>query len=291
MEMSLTEEAAGPKRDLRILWMFIAAVVVLLAPMADYLTQYQLGFSIFYVVPVVLVSWYVSRFSGMIISVAAVGVWTLVELGTEEKSFFSLMTYWGVGIRLAVFGLLAYLVSALRASLSRETQLARTDPLTGAANTRCFLELAGGELSRSRRYRRPFTVTYMDLDNFKAINDQLGHRMGDMVLRTVAQTVSKNVRTTDVVARIGGDEFVMLFPETGHPNGTQVLEKVWGLLNEAMEENDWAVTFSLGGATFVTPPDSVDEVLRKADDLMYEAKRAGKNQMRMETFGDGAAAD
>ena len=90
----------------------------------------------------------------------------------------------------------------------------RSDPLTGVANSRVFLELLKREIARARRYKRPLTLAYLDLDNFKSVNDILGHAMGDKVLQTVVSTVNANIRVTDVVGRLGGDEFVLLLPET-----------------------------------------------------------------------------
>lgn len=289
--VSLPEEAvpapmADPSRRLGALcWLLVGLVVVILAPFADYFTDYQFGFSVFYLVPVLLVSWYVGRVWGVLIAVAATGVWTIVELGVDKACFCSLATYWRIGIRLGVFAMLACLASALSAGIRRERLMARTDALTGAANPRLFVEIARIELARSQRYGRPFTMVYMDVDDFKNVNDQLGHAAGDRVLCQVADMLQRSTRTTDSVARLGGDEFVMLFPETGLPESRALMQKLERLLMETARDEEWPVTFSYGAATFMKAPESVDEMIGQADKLMYQAKRAGKGRTFHRAFG------
>ena len=118
-------------------------------------------------------------------------------------------------LRTALFLVFVEVVAALRHALDREKESARTDPLTGVSNRRHFIELTAAALAFARRYRRPMTIAYLDLDNFKQINDRLGHQAGDEVLRAVARTVRNRLRATDVVGRLGGDEFAVCLPETG----------------------------------------------------------------------------
>jgi diguanylate cyclase (GGDEF)-like protein len=113
----------------------------------------------------------------------------------------------------------------LRSAMEREKEAARTDSLTGAMNSRAFGELATAELHRARRYERPFTIAYVDIDDFKAVNDRFGHSSGDTLLRLVAETMKHNSRAVDVIARVGGDEFVILFPETG-PGPAHVVTQI-----------------------------------------------------------------
>jgi diguanylate cyclase (GGDEF)-like protein len=135
------------------------------------------------------------------------------------------------------------------------------------------------ELSRARRYARSLTVSYIDLDNFKYINDHFGHNIGDVVLRVAGQTILRNLRSSDTVARLGGDEFVVLFPETGSDAATMVLYKIQGLLMAEMQKNAWPISFSIGAVTYVEVPESVDKMIQMADKLMYVAKRNGKNRI------------
>ncbi|HLM56720.1 MAG TPA: GGDEF domain-containing protein, partial [Pyrinomonadaceae bacterium] len=148
------------------------------------------------------------------------------------------------------------------------------------ANKRHFVELAEAELGRARRHGHPFSVAYMDVDDFKLVNDHLGHSAGDRLLKSVAETIRRDVRSIDVVARLGGDEFAVLMPETDGRAARAAVERLRDRLAFAARQQGWPVTFSIGVATWDEPPPSVDEVLRRADELMYAAKRGGKNSVR-----------
>jgi len=171
---------------------------------------------------------------------------------------------------------------ALKNGLEREKALARTDSLTQIANRRAFYELASTEINRAHRYKRPFTIVSMDLDNFKIVNDRFGHKIGDTLLCSVANTIQKNIRATDVVARLGGDEFTVLLPEIGAESARVVAHKLQKELLDTMQTNEWPVTFSMGVVTFNSAPATVDEMLKKADTLMYSAKQSGKNIIKQE---------
>lgn len=153
----------------------------------------------------------------------------------------------------------------------------RTDSLTGAVNRRFFYEVLQRELDRSRRYHHPLTIAYLDLDNFKVINDQWGHSTGDQVLRTVVESAQQQLRSTDVLARLNGDEFAVLFPETGQQAAQSAVPKLHAALLQVMHQNAWPVTFSTGVVTCLAPPAAVDELIQSADELMYSVKRSGKN--------------
>ena len=157
--------------------------------------------------------------------------------------------------------------------------MSKTDSLTGAANVRGFRERAQGEIDRSLRYGHAITLAYLDVDDFKAINDKFGHSMGDEVLTRIAELTLLKIRKTDVLGRLGGDEFAILFPQTESESAEVVLNRIRESLSEEMRVRGWTVTVSGGAVTFKAPPGSVDEMIKKADDLMYEAKNGGKKQL------------
>src|ERR1019366_2344336 len=167
----------------------------------------------------------------------------------------------------------------LKESLERERNAARVDFLTGILNRRVFFEIAGSESQRSRRYKRPLSLVYVDLDNFKAVNDTMGHDAGDELLVEVAAVIHTEVRGTDTVGRLGGDEFAVLLPETDQEQGTVVVQKVQKQLLEAMQQKQWPVTFSIGLISFEVPPESIEEMVREADRVMYSVKLKGKNSV------------
>jgi diguanylate cyclase (GGDEF)-like protein/PAS domain S-box-containing protein len=167
----------------------------------------------------------------------------------------------------------------LEASLTKERELSRQDPLTGLANRRAFLETSEIEKDRSRRYHHCFNIAYIDLDGFKKVNDTLGHAVGDQVLIAVADTLRSNLRSTDAVARLGGDEFAVLLTETDAASAEKVLRKLHELLRAAMKKHGWNVDCSIGLASYLCPPESMDNIIRTADGLMYSVKANGKGAL------------
>jgi diguanylate cyclase (GGDEF)-like protein len=150
-------------------------------------------------------------------------------------------------------------------------------PQTGVLNSRAFLELLKGELERARRYQRPVTLAYLDLDNFKSVNDAFEHAIGDKVLQNVVSTTTTNIRTTDTLGRLGGDELGLLLPETDLQAARSVIDKIRAGIEKEMAFRELAITLSVGSQTFLDAHLEPDEFIKKADDLMYEVKSSGKN--------------
>ncbi len=179
---------------------------------------------------------------------------------------------------------LAQAVSAMLEN-ARLFELATRDPLTGLVRRQVFNESLEAELARSRRMNRPFAVGMIDVDNFKQLNDTLGHLAGDRVLRAVANTLTSHCRKTDVTCRFGGEEFSFLLPETNREGALAFAETLRKAVSaNAMETAGNAapsVTISIG-LNAVDPEqlyDSPEEILRRADEALYRAKRAGKNRV------------
>ncbi len=230
--------------------------------------------AIFYLLPTAFTAWFAGRAGGIVISLICAAAWTWAIF--SFTGIISLRT-------LSVFGtfcVISLLVSKIRQMLEHERAASRTDHLTGAVNSRAFNETAQVEIARMTRDQTPLTIVYMDLDNFKAINDGYGHTTGDLLLQTVAESLLKNLRRTDVVARLGGDEFVILLPNTDQEAARRVIPAVMEQLLGAMKDNNWQTTFSVGVLTCITPPRTTDQMITLADNLMYEVKRMGKNSIR-----------
>ena len=191
---------------------------------------------------------------------------------------------WSTLVILGFFVVVALLLSALKNSLEHERELAHTDYLTGAVNRRFFFELLQMEINRSLRYKHPFTIAYIDVDNFKAINDQSGHTTGDQVLCMLVDQARKYLRTTDMVARLGGDEFALLLPETDQGSAQVVLSKIQSGILAEMQQRNWPATISMGVLTCADTPPAAVEIIRMVDDLMYSVKRGGKNGIKYSTY-------
>jgi diguanylate cyclase (GGDEF)-like protein len=155
-----------------------------------------------------------------------------------------------------------------------------TDPLTGLGTRRLFESEVRNEFLRASRYGRPFCIIVMDIDKFKLINDGLGHAAGDDALRHVAQTVQKTKRSTDVAVRYGGDEIVVLMPETEQSQGAMVADRLRKTVEEESKHTGPAITISVGLAEWT--PDRQEEpkdVFMRADAALYAAKKGGRNMV------------
>ena len=162
-------------------------------------------------------------------------------------------------------------------------QVARLDPLTGLYNRRAFEEVVAPLLARAERYRTPVSLILMDLDHFKSINDRFGHHVGDAVLRAVADTTRAIVRKGDVLARWGGEEFILLLPETDREQAMHLAERirsaVAGTDPDATALGSARVTASLGLFTSTSAEQSLERLVRAADALLYRAKEEGRNRV------------
>ena len=182
--------------------------------------------------------------------------------------------------------LVAYIVtlfsSDIQFGLNRARLLAETDDLTGVLNTRGFAIAATRAIGQSIRYNRPATLLMIDSDDLKAINDSHGHEMGNRLLRQIAQIAKSELRLTDVLARYGGDEFIVLLPETPPKGALIVAERIRAMMaNSPIEAAGQRIhcTLSIGAATFPDDGPSLDSLVARADRAMYHAKSSGKNRV------------
>ena len=258
---------------------------LLLATVAaiDAWTGPEIAFSIFYLLPIAMLAWHTSWTAARTAVLASGLAWLLADVVAGASYTVPIVQYWNALVRTGVFYIVGLSLSELRYSLREEHRLARTDALTGVSNSRSFLEYATQEFARQRRYNHPVSVGFLDCDNFKRVNDRHGHAAGDQLLCLIALTISQTIREVDMVARLGGDEFVILLPESDQKAAATVGKKVREALRRAA--GDLGVTFSMGMVTYLEPPHTVDEMLNSADQLMYQAKRAGKNTTRHQVFG------
>jgi diguanylate cyclase (GGDEF)-like protein len=265
------------KNSQKVLTGFLCVVLVFLIGVIDYQTGYELAFSLFYLIPICLATWVSGRDLGLLVSILSACEWYLADVLSGHIYTSSLIYLWNTGIRLGFFAVATIMLAALRESLDHERNLSRTDHLTGAANTRAFLEMIQSETDRYERYHHPFTVVYIDLDNFKAVNDRYGHLVGDKVLHAIVADVRKRLRKTDVLGRLGGDEFGLLLPETGQEAAQVVVKKIRDGILSAMQLRKLPVTASLGVVTCQGVPKSAEILIKAADDLVYSIKNHGKD--------------
>lgn len=260
-----------------LFWGLVGFTLTITMGYLDYITGYEYSFSFFYLVPVSLAAWYGKVQVSLLISATSALTWLMADIASGNLYSAPIIAIWNACMRLGFFVVVALLLSRLRTALQVAQNLSRIDYNTNAISPRYFYELAEAEISRSQRTSHPLSMAYIDLDNFKAINDQLGHSTGDLVLRQVTRTVRAYTRHNDIFARLGGDEFALLLPECD-PFAVQIaIGRIFSHLNSEMQKNQWPVTFSIGVVTFSDIPISVDEMVRLADEAMYTVKNGAKN--------------
>lgn len=165
-------------------------------------------------------------------------------------------------------------------------QLVRTDPLTGVANRRHFVERVQIEIQRAHRENTPLALLMLDLDHFKSINDTWGHSSGDSVLRNFAALISGLSRTSDLLARLGGEEFAMILPNTGLEGALELASRILELVRQQSIDTGTAPIFystCIGAATLASQESSYEPLLKRADAALYRAKKGGRDRVMAES--------
>lgn len=248
----------------------------------DYATGYELTFALFYMIPVFIGTWYGRAPIGVLACITAGLAWLAVDLSAAYHYSHSAIVYWNAAVRLSTFSVLAYLLEYLHRSLETQAMLAERDGLTGLINARTFKLSCDAAFELAARHDRSLALGYLDLDDFKTVNDTLGHSVGDTVLQAVAGTLAKRLRASDLGARLGGDEFAILLPETDLIGAQIFFSELHKNLVELSVQSSWPIGFSIGVAVFRHPPSNADEAILCADKLMYRVKRGGKNSIFIE---------
>ncbi|HUF72801.1 MAG TPA: GGDEF domain-containing protein [Gammaproteobacteria bacterium] len=270
-------------------WLGTCSVLVLAISLLDYYSGPDLTVSLFYFAVIVLYSWKTGDLRQSIIGAIGISiVWLAADHFTPGGPSGAVLA-WNAIMRLIMLVGLAVIICRLRETLASEQSLARSDFLTDTLNGRAFAERAELEIARMRRFGKPLTVAYADVDDFKAINDRYGHAYGDHVLRSVARTLKASLRDTDCLSRVGGDEFVMLLPETDADQAQSVLSKLHSVVSESLAAAEPGISVSIGAVVFYEPPPAVDDLTRASDAAMYSAKSDGKNRVCIHAFGSESA--
>jgi diguanylate cyclase (GGDEF)-like protein len=262
---------------------FLAAVMIVFIMFIDVITGPEIALSILYLAPVGMLAWHTTWTAARIGVLVSGLAWLVADIAAGASYSIAGIQYWNALVRTISFFIVAYTLHQLRTASREEHRLARTDTLTGVANSRMFVEHASLESARQRRYFHPLSIAFLDCDNFKRVNDLYGHPVGDELLRKIAVAITQALREVDVVARLGGDEFAILLPESDQKAAATVLRKLRNGLKAVGEQ--YNVTFSIGVVTYLRPAETVDQMLAAADKAMYEAKRAGKNTSRHKVYG------
>jgi len=241
-------------------------------------TPPEVRLGILYLVPVLIVTWNDGLAWGGAFAIATALLRWVTGL---DQMPFDTSTSARVANELAYLVVLGVAMAGLvqlRRTQAQLERLAAHDQLTGTLNAHTFTERLAQELDRNRRYSRPLALLYLDLDDFKAVNDRHGHQTGDAVLRLVADATRSAVRQSDIVGRLGGDEFAVLMPETEGPVAHAAATRLANGIRTVFQGTP-PVTASIGVVSSLSAPAGAEELLQRADRAMYEAKRAGKDRV------------
>lgn len=263
----------------------LAVFGVLVVGAIDYLTGYEVSVSLLYLGPVTVAAWYATRRAGIAIAFLSCVAWYIADLASGNQYSHPAIPVWNAFVRFGLFLSSALLLSVLRQNLRHQQHMARTDGLSGLFNRRAFEERFGHDLLLAQRRKSPLTVAYIDVDDFKAVNDRLGHAGGDRVLLDIGRVLKTSVRETDTAARIGGDEFALVFPDTDAAAARQVISKLSRELREALGARGLRVTCSIGVVTFLNSATSPEQAIAAADKVMYQVKRKGKDTVEFSVIG------
>ncbi len=266
-----------PTRD-RVFLLVGASVWIALTGALDYLTGVEIRVFPLYFIPICLVGWRLGY--GLTLFTAWLSAATWLVSNFEAGLQYSTQTIWVINslTQALSFSFIGALVVFSRQNYRLAEARSRTDALTGLLNAGAFSAEAGRIAALCGRHGRPVTVVYLDLDDFKQVNDRHGHAQGNMVLATVGRTLLEAGRGTDVVARVGGDEFAMVLAETDEAGAEIMLTRLRGMVAHALSTAPRAVTMSVGAVTSQPPHASIDALLKKADAQLYAAKAAGKDR-------------
>ncbi|XOB62461.1 GGDEF domain-containing protein [Campylobacterota bacterium DY0563] len=262
----------------------LSFVLILILGVMQFLFRETVTIAPLYIFPILFSSWYGSKITGILSAFLSTLVFVVIEttynrvLPTFNELLLLSAPY------LTAYLLLAILIINFRDVHRIEVYAADTDNLTGLHSARSFYVELANELLRSKRYNHVFSLAYLDVDNFKNINDSLGHIAGDKLLKEVANCLVSSLRATDVIARLGGDEYACLLHETNQQKAKSAFLKTVDLLNKRMVKNKWDVSFSIGVMTFENIPEDIKEAIDLADKLMYSVKNDNKDNIAYQTY-------
>lgn len=242
-------------------------------------TPSDVRLGILYIVPVLLVTWHDGLTWGIAFAAGTVVLRYVTGLEKLPPETTVALRIVSQAAFLIVLGVAMAGLSKLQRTQAELERLATQDELTATLNARAFAERLALELDRNRRYNRPLALLYLDLDDFKTVNDRHGHQTGDAVLRLVANATRRAMRQSDIVGRLGGDEFGVLMPETEGGVAEAAATRLASGIRTVFKGTP-SVTASIGlVSTTSADITAAEDLLRRADQAMYEAKRTGKDRV------------
>jgi diguanylate cyclase (GGDEF)-like protein len=258
-------------------WLVTGYLLIALIGAIDAQFKPEIIFAPLYLLPIAILSWFVGKWNGITASVLSTIMWLAASIYSGGLYGSTFAYYWNSIVCLTTFLLISSLISYLRVELEQNRSFYQLDTLTGIANSVGFREAAQREIDWANRFNRPFSLGYLDVDNFKFINEQMGYTVGDQVIREIAKNIQTHLRRSDLVARVGGDEFALLLSEAGQEAAREAINRIQHQLKNAMDSKGWPLTFSIGVLACTDHPKTVDEILQLTAELRDFVKNNGKD--------------
>lgn len=265
-------------RFLLVLFIIITSIFV---SVIDYITGTEIRVYPFYFIPVTLAASFISFRFAIFTSIFCTLLWFTSNF--YAGMVFSNKWFWAWNCIANFISLLfvSYLVSNLKTYKDQQEKHAIFDSLTGLLNRRAFNDKGSIILELCRRLSMPVTIAFIDLDNFKFVNDNFGHKKGDEVILNISNIIKSNLRASDILCRLGGDEFVAMLPNTAIEGANSVLERIRHKVECEMQKESLEVRCSIGAEVFYTIPNNTDDLINSADKIMYSVKNSGKNRVEV----------
>lgn len=244
----------------------------------DLATGYEYSFAVFYLIPVSIAAWYDNKYMTTVTIVLSALTWLYADYEAGHHYSSSIIPFWNTCARLGFFSIFASLLFKIKKNLAEMTLMAMRDSLTSLNNTRAFNVEYQTLKRRQPKKDQTLAVGLIDLDGFKSVNDTYGHSKGDDVLVEFAQVLKESVRMNDVVARMGGDEFVVILQDTNSQGIEEYAKRLRNQFLLSGLKQRYGIDFSMGIRIYTELPENLDEATRQADQLMYQSKARGKSQ-------------
>lgn len=262
------------------LTVLLSTLFILVIAYLDYSTSSELYLEVLYFIPILLAAWYGRKLIAIYETVFCALLSIIVDLLLNHFHYYSFAHIWNFTSTLVILIVFVMLIIKLKHSIEGEKYLARTDFKTKALNSLALYEIIASEMQISIRHKYPLTLAYIDVDNFKSINDTYGHSVGDVLLLEIVNIIKNNIRKNDAIARLGGDEFAILFPRTGKDGAKTAVENIRDKLMSMVNGHGYNISFSIGVVIFIKIPSKAEEMISLGDQTMYAVKESTKNSIK-----------
>jgi len=267
------------RMDKRLLSVLIVGLVLLIF-WGDYLVGPLAPFTHFYIIPIIIAALFLDRTSAKLVTILATILGTPF-LQQAEANYTPFQLWFNLFSDGTIFFTVLVLTTYLKKLIDELKIQANYDYLTNACSRRFFIEVSNVELANSFREKHPAVVVYIDLDNFKEVNDMFGHHVGDNLLINVATSIKANLREGDLLGRMGGDEFAILIQNTTKDQADAFIYRIKENLMSSIARFNTKVTFSFGVVIYnADKKTSIDSLLTLADSAMYSVKHSTKNSIK-----------